>query len=508
MLRKVLQRITQVIKSVKMTDISPSSAAVQQDDKGNKRPLVEELSDQHKKQKTESGEQPKKLQKRKIAMLIGYNGKGYHGIQINKEVNTIENEILQALVKTQCIPQEHADVPQKMSFQRACRTDKGVSAAQNLLSLKVIIDIENLLEKINSHLPEQIRVFGYRRTTGGFDCKNYCDNRTYMYICPTYAFAPLENIVTDEYRMTDDVVEHVNKMLARFVGTHRFHNYTSKIDAKEARAKRYIISFTCGKPFIRDGCEFCVITVRGQSFMLHHIRKMIGITIAIVRGNCGEDVIDKSWKPERVDIPKAPGQGLCLEQPHYDNYNKKYGTDGIHAPLDWVDEQDAINKFKEEYIYSDIMKTEKDEKIMMEWLGNLQHHVFDVVDDKEERASRYAKQNYLKKCKEDTDIVITPETGFNFKSKRSNFDNSENTKANEDNSDGQSESEVKIKSETIEDNSDKHLDSEVEMKSESEVKIKSEADVKINSEIIEDKDLTKENEEEADQDIKAVKVQS
>ncbi|XP_052102656.1 pseudouridylate synthase 1 homolog isoform X1 [Mytilus californianus] len=493
MLKKVLQRITQVIKSVRMTDISPSSVAVQQDDKGNKRPLDEELSDHQKKQKTESGEQSKRLPKRKIAMLIGYNGKGYHGIQINKEVNTIENEILKALVKTQCIPQEHADVPQKMSFQRACRTDKGVSAAMNLLSLKVIIDIENLLEKINSHLPEQIRVFGYRRTTGGFDSKNYCDNRTYMYICPTYAFAPLENIVTDEYRMTDDVVEHVNKMLARFIGTHRFHNYTSKIDAKEARAKRYIISFTCGKPFIRDGCEFCVITVRGQSFMLHHIRKMIGITIAIVRGNCGEDVIDKSWKPERVDIPKAPGQGLCLEQPHYDNYNKKYGTDGIHAPLDWVEEQDEINKFKEEYIYSDIMKTEKDEKIMMEWLGNLQHHVFDVVDDKEERASRYAKQHYLKKCKQDPNIVITPDTGFKLKSKTSNesadSNNSENAEAKEDNSDIQ-------------------LDSEVKIKSESEVKIKSESEVEIKSEIKEDKDLTKENEVEADQDSKPVKVQS
>ncbi|VDI18684.1 tRNA pseudouridine38-40 synthase [Mytilus galloprovincialis] len=225
---------------------------------------------------------------------------------------------------------------------------------------------------------------------------------------------------------------------------------------------------------------------------------MIGITIAIVRGNCGEDVIDKSWKPERVDIPKAPGQGLCLEQPHYDNYNKKYGTDGIHAPLDWVDEQDAITKFKEEYIYSDIMKTEKDEKIMMEWLGNLQHHVFDVVDDKEERASRYAKQNYLKKCKEDKQGLILKAKGqivTILKILRP-------MKI----TDGHSESEVKIKSETIEDNSDKHLDSEVEMKSESEVKIKSEADVKINSEIIEDKDLTKEK--EADQDIKAVKVQS
>ena len=34
--------------------------------------------------------------------------------------------------------------------------------------------------------------------------------------------------------------------------------------------------FQCGKPFVRDNCEFCVISLKGQSFMLHQIRKMIG----------------------------------------------------------------------------------------------------------------------------------------------------------------------------------------------------------------------------------------
>ena len=46
-----------------------------------------------------------------------------------------------------------------MSFQRAARTDKGVSAAANLLSLKLLLD-ENTIRLLNENLPKQIRVFG------------------------------------------------------------------------------------------------------------------------------------------------------------------------------------------------------------------------------------------------------------------------------------------------------------------------------------------------------------
>jgi hypothetical protein len=37
----------------------------------------------------------------------------------------------------------------------------------------------------------------------------------------------------------------------------------------------------------------------------------------------------------KCDIPRAPGLGLMLEKVHYDDYNKHYGNDGIHAKLDW-----------------------------------------------------------------------------------------------------------------------------------------------------------------------------
>ena len=36
------------------------------------------------------------------------------------------------------------------------------------------------------------------------------------------------------------------------------------------------LSFQVDKPFIKDGLELVVVKVKGQSFMLHQIRKMIG----------------------------------------------------------------------------------------------------------------------------------------------------------------------------------------------------------------------------------------
>ena len=54
--------------------------------------------------------------------------------------------------------------------------------------------------------------------------------------------------------------------------------------------------------------------VKGQSFMLHQIRKMIGMAIAVVRGDTDESVIVESWNTDRIDIPRAPGLGLMLEE--------------------------------------------------------------------------------------------------------------------------------------------------------------------------------------------------
>ena len=48
--------------------------------------------------------------------------------------------------------------------------------------------------------------------------------------------------------------------------------------------------------------------------MLHQIRKMIGLAVAIMRGFATKDTMENAFKMERVDIPIAPGLNLMLEQ--------------------------------------------------------------------------------------------------------------------------------------------------------------------------------------------------
>jgi len=107
--------------------------------------------------------------------------------------------------------------------------------------------------------------------------------------------------------------------------------------------------------------EKCIYFILGQSFMLHQIRKMVGVIIAICRGVAKLDVIERSWKKDRLDLPIAPGLGLVLEEVHYDKYNEKFGNDGMHERLDFIELNDQVAAFRVKYILPTIIKIEKEE---------------------------------------------------------------------------------------------------------------------------------------------------
>lgn len=217
--------------------------------------------------------------------------------------------------------------------------------------------------------------------TQGFNSKNNCDARTYSYMLPTVAFSPKDSDpgTMAGFRLEPETLQRVNRLFALYKGTHNFHNFTSQKAPNDPSARRYITHMSCGEPFICSNAEFAVITVRGQSFMLHQIRKMIGLVIAVMKGYASEEVMERSWGQEKVDVPKAPGLGLVLERVHFDRYNKRFGGDGLHERLEWERQEEAVQAFKEAHIYPTIVETERQEGSMVSWMATLPIHDFEAT---------------------------------------------------------------------------------------------------------------------------------
>lgn len=109
---------------------------------------------------------------------------------------TIESTLYTALTQAGAISTSNSLDPKKVDLQRAARTDTGVSAAGNVVSLKMITAVpgyethDALVERINEFLPDSIRLWGYTRTLGGFNARTSCETRVYEYLFPSYVLLP------------------------------------------------------------------------------------------------------------------------------------------------------------------------------------------------------------------------------------------------------------------------------------------------------------------------------
>lgn len=103
---------------------------------------------------------------------------------------TIEGELFPAFVAARAISKANAADPKKSSLVRCARTDKGVHAAGNVVSLKLIVEDPDLVKKVNEHLSPQIRVWGIQVTSKSFSCYHMCDSRIYEYLIPSHCFLP------------------------------------------------------------------------------------------------------------------------------------------------------------------------------------------------------------------------------------------------------------------------------------------------------------------------------
>lgn len=415
------------------------------------------------------GEKEARRPKRKVAVLIGYSGHGYKGMQLNYPNKTIEGDLFEAFVRAEAISRANSNDPKKSSLVRCARTDKGVHAAGNVISLKLIIEDSDIVQKINSHLPDQIRVWGIQRTLSSFNCYQLCDSRVYEYLIPSYVFLPphpntylgktlrkhaieendlegwesrqvevstfwdevqveidklLESegytradfdaatdslfedelnqhisdspaavtintllstnseattLVTDSntvplstttlpddllkqikhlhlkhkrlFRLPPSRLTRLRSILSSYCGTNNFHNYTIQKAFRDPSAMRHIKTFVAQDPILISGVEYLSLRVHGQSFMMHQIRKMVGLALLVVRCGTDSNLIPQTYTDVAIAIPKAPGVGLLLDHPVFESYNKKCVTFPDRDPIGFTNHQNEIDAFREKFIY-------------------------------------------------------------------------------------------------------------------------------------------------------------
>ena len=102
--------------------------------------------------------------------------------------------------------------------------------------------------------------------------------------------------------------------MSLFLGTHNFHNYTAGKSPMDASAHRYLYSIVVSDPVRIHNELYLRIRLEGQSFMLHQIRKMIGMAVETARGRCTLHKVYCSMSTGKVITPLAPSAGLFLDK--------------------------------------------------------------------------------------------------------------------------------------------------------------------------------------------------
>jgi len=183
------------------------------------------------------GDGPRRC-KRKMALVVGYVGHKYRGLQINYEVEeksekkSVEEVLRKALVRAKCVtPLNSERLEYKIGWSRSSRTDAGVHAVRLVISCKLLVvedelDIDGhcsaLVAEVNQELPADIRCFSATKVANSFDAKKACSWREYEYLLPS----DLALRQGEDSPGATELAKRLECIMRKFEGCHSFHNFT------------------------------------------------------------------------------------------------------------------------------------------------------------------------------------------------------------------------------------------------------------------------------------------
>lgn len=232
---------------------------------------------------------------RQFLIKFSYLGTNYQGVAYQDEATpTVEREIFKALLLTRMIRSRES-----CNFSRCGRTDTGVHAAGNYMSISLRVSPQiDHLAVANKVLPTDIRLLALREVSHDFSARFKCKRRIYKYFQPVW-------------RGLD--IEAMDRAAQRLVGEHDFRNFCKMDVAATTNFKRRIFSVNLK---LNESKSIIEIQVNGNAFLWHQIRCIVAILLLIGEGLENEslvsDLLDIDAFPRKPLYPLADPSGLVL----------------------------------------------------------------------------------------------------------------------------------------------------------------------------------------------------
>lgn len=240
-------------------------------------------------------------EKKRIKLVVAYDGTAYSGWQVQPGKRTIEGEL------NRCLSELFGEEIQVIG---ASRTDSGVHALCNV----AVFDTETKMpgEKVsyalNQRLPEDIRIQGSCEVAPDFHPRRCNSRKTYEYKIMNAPFAvPTRRLYTHFTYVPLDV-ESMKKGAAYLVGEHDFKSFCAAAAEVESTVR------TITDIQIEKAENEISIRVCGTGFLYNMVRIMAGTLMEIGRGSYPPEHMKEILEAESRQAagPTAPACGLTL----------------------------------------------------------------------------------------------------------------------------------------------------------------------------------------------------
>ena len=235
-----------------------------------------------------------------------YDGSRYKGWQrLGDDSKTIQETLESAIKKV---------LEYKVEIHGSGRTDAGVHANGQVFHMKLPFLLEDdFCFRINSELPEDIRIVNVVPAKGGFHARYDAVEKVYSYRVDT-SEKPSVFRYKYEYHFPFKLdVEKMRKAAKYLVGTHDFSAFTD--DKSEGKDKeRTLFDIT----IVNQDGRFQFV-YRGDGFLQHMVRIMTGTLLEVGRGDSELEDLPRILKGKcRAEAGfLVPAKGLFLEEVKY-----------------------------------------------------------------------------------------------------------------------------------------------------------------------------------------------